>query len=118
MSASVGNSYDATRLVVRVVAEGYARRRAWALLHKDLARIWDTYSRSRFPCKPPLFAVEPMGFEPLTSTVQWRSDALLEISGACKSPANSDFFREYFALVFGRSTRVAARAKEGRRFLA
>ena len=91
VGASVGGSYDATRLVVRVVAEGYARRRAWALLHKDLARIWDTYSRSRFPCKPPLFAVEPMGSESLTSTVQRRSDALLGISGACKSPANSDF---------------------------
>jgi hypothetical protein len=33
--------------------------------------------------------VEPRGFEPLTSAVQRRHDALLDLSEFCKIPANS-----------------------------
>ena len=43
------------------------------------------------PANPHILGVEPRGFEPLTSPVQSRHDSLLEISGACKIPANDNF---------------------------
>jgi hypothetical protein len=52
------------------------------------------------PAKPQIFEVEPRGVEPLTSAVQRRRHALLELSSGCKTAANACIFNMTLILTF------------------
>jgi hypothetical protein len=51
-----------------------------------------SFSLRVLPAKRHVPRVGPRGFEPLTSAVQRRHDALLELSGVCKIAANTHIF--------------------------